>query len=131
MIDEAIKIAKRSSCRRFLVGCVLVKDEEILSSGWAHMSQMKLKEVPSVHAELHALLRARHLDLTGCTAYIATIAGKSGNITCAKPCLTCYTALKNAGIETIVYTDKIGPTTILLADMIEKSLKIYSKFHRD
>lgn len=75
---------------------------------------MRMYNLLSVHAEMHCLWRAKHLDLNGCSIYIATISGKSDNLTTGCPCINCAIALRSVGIEKIFYTmpdgEVFGPT---------------------
>lgn len=103
-MDEVIKVANRSSIRSFKTGAVIWSYGRIVSNGWSHVPHYKLRSKRSLHAEMHALARARHLDLEGCDIAIATLSGKSGNIVGAKPCLDCAIALKAAGIRFVHYT---------------------------
>ena len=103
-IDETKKIAARSSIGRHQTGAVISLDGKIVSNGWSHVPHYKLRSKRSLHAELHALARARHLNLYNAIICIATIARKSGNYVSAKPCLDCAIALKAAGISQVYYT---------------------------
>lgn len=127
MLDETIKIAKRSTHKRYLTGAVIFnKQGDVVSKGWSHTG-MKMYNLLSVHAEMHSLWRAKHLDLNGHSIYIVTIAGKSGNITTGKPCANCAIALRSVGIDKIYYSmpggEIFGPTDF--EDELEK-LKDYS-----
>jgi deoxycytidylate deaminase len=100
-----IKATKRSTHKRHQTGCVIVdKKGEILSTGCSHSSSFRMNELHSIHAEIHALGLGRHKNLNGATAYVCTIARKSGNKTYSAPCLTCAIALKSAGIEEVVFS---------------------------
>lgn len=104
MIEDIVKIAKRSTHKRYLTGAVIFnRHGDVLSKGWSHTG-FKMYNLLSVHAEMHCLWRARHLDLTGCSIYVVTIAGKSGNLTTGKPCINCAIALQAAGVEIFFYS---------------------------
>lgn len=108
-IDVTEKIAKRSDIRRHKTGAIIVNNysKEIVSNGWSHVPHYKLHSGKrSLHAEMHALSRARHLDLWNGPyyIYIVTVAGRSGNIVGAKPCLDCAIALQAAGIAGAYYS---------------------------
>lgn len=104
ILDRATVIAKRSPQKRFMTGSIIMKNGKEVGTGWSHVSSLRLNNLYSIHAEIHALGRSRHLDLKGATAYIANISRKSGNLTLAKPCLSCAIALYSAGIRTAIYT---------------------------
>lgn len=105
-ITEAIKVASRSTIRTHKTGCIIVDRSlsQILSNGWSHTPHYRLRSKRSLHAEIHALARARYINLFGATAYVATISGKSGNIVNAKPCLDCAIALQSAGVTVVWFT---------------------------
>ena len=101
-----IEIAKlssvRSPCSRLQVGCVIVKDNRIISmgyngflSGCPHRSIIKDNhEQATIHAEMNAISDAarRGVSLCGSVAYITHY-----------PCLNCFKALASSGIKHIVY----------------------------
>lgn len=96
--------AKRSSCSRLNVGCLLVKDNRIISQGYnghlpglPHESIMENgHEIATIHAEQNALVDCakRGASCDECTAYITHY-----------PCLNCTKLLLAAGIKTIKYID--------------------------
>ena len=116
-------VAERSTCLRRHVGAVLVKDKQILSTGYngapkglPHCREVGcLREqlkVPSgqrhelcrgLHAEQNAIIQAavHGVSIAGSVAYI--------NIT---PCIVCAKMLINADVRTIVvsefYADKLA-----------------------
>jgi len=113
-MDIAALVASRSTCLRRQVGCVVVKDRRILSTGYngvpsgvAHCAEAGCRRqqegIPSgerpelcrgVHAEQNAIIQgARHgVILQGATAYVTI-----------QPCSICTKMLINAGIEEIIY----------------------------
>ncbi len=96
--------ATRSPCKRLHVGCVLVKDNRIVSQGYngylpgsVHMSVVRDDhEQAIVHAEQNALCDCakRGVSSEGCTAYITHF-----------PCLVCCRLLIASGIKSIKYID--------------------------
>lgn len=129
-LKRAVKIALRSPQKRFMTGSILLTKDGHEIAGWSHKSNVRLHNLESVHAEIHALGRGRHMNLEGATAYIATVARKSGNITNSRPCLTCAIALNSVGIKTAIYT--IDNATYGVLDLTEdlSGLKVY-KPHRN
>ena len=103
MIERAIKLAGRSSHQRHRTGAVIAHKDKILAEGWSHVSSLRLKELYSIHAEIHCLAKARHLDLENATCYVATLT-RVDHLTMGKPCLTCAVALRAAGIKTVYFT---------------------------
>ena len=96
--------AKRSSCSRLNVGCLLVKNNRIISQGYnGHLPGLPHEsiienghEIATVHAEQNALVDCakRGASCDECTAYITHY-----------PCLNCTKLLLAAGIKTIKYID--------------------------
>lgn len=130
-----LKATKRSTHKRHQTGCIIVTTKgEIISSGCSHASSFRMSELHSIHAEIHALGKARHHDLNGAIAYISTIARKSGNFVFSAPCLTCAIALRAAGVSLAVYHNgdnrpmKHPWNELMLDDLIEsKGLKVYPR----
>ena len=94
--------AKRSPCDRLHVGCLLVKDNRIISQGYngflpgcKHESIVRDgHEQATVHAEQNAIADCakRGVSCAGCTAYITHY-----------PCIICTRILLAAGICEIKY----------------------------
>lgn len=94
--------AKRSCCSRLKVGCILVKDNRIISQGYngylpgfPHESIVKDNhEVATVHAEQNTIIDCakRGVSCQDCEAYITHF-----------PCLTCTKMLLAAGVKKIYY----------------------------
>lgn len=100
---EIVQItSKRSPCKRLHVGCLLVKDNRIISQGYngflsglPHTSIIvDNHEISTIHAEQNALMDCakRGVSSNGCTAYITHY-----------PCLNCAKLLYAAGIKHIYY----------------------------
>jgi len=119
MIDEAIKIAKKSKSESHRVGCVITnKKGKIISIGFnsetkTHPEQAKFAlmngEINKIflHAEIHALVRCRDNPYT---IHVARLT-KGGNVGIAKPCPICQLAIKKAKIKKVIYTNKKGGTS--------------------
>lgn len=94
--------AKRSPCDRLHVGCILVKDNRIVSQGYngflpgcSHHSIIRDgHEQATVHAEQNAIsdCAKRGVSCEGCAAYITHY-----------PCIICCRILLAAGIKQIKY----------------------------
>lgn len=107
-LDIAATIASRSTCLRKSVGCVLVRNNQILASGYngsmrgmAHCQDVGcLIEnehcVRTLHAEINAIIQcARHgTCIEGATTYITH-----------SPCWGCFRALANSGTVKIVFSE--------------------------
>lgn len=104
-------VAERSTCDRLHVGCVLVRDKNILSTGyngsvagWAHCDDAghRIENghcVRTVHAEANSVaLAAKHgTRIASATAYVT-----------ATPCPACHKLLLNAGVGRIVVGEVYG-----------------------
>jgi dCMP deaminase len=92
----------RSSCKRLQVGCVIVKDKHIVSTGYngflpsfPHESiVVNNHEQATVHAEQNAIADAacRGTSVNNGIAYITHY-----------PCINCFKILVASGIKTIYY----------------------------
>jgi dCMP deaminase len=115
-------VATRSTCERKQVGCVLVREHMILSTGYGgsirsqpHCTEAGCLIVPpavgcqrTVHAEQNAITQAalHGVSTKGATAYVTL-----------SPCTTCFKNLVNAGIVRIIYSEEYRiPPDRLLAD---------------
>lgn len=105
-IEQAIHVAERGTCSRARVGCVLVKENRVIATGYngspkgmPHCDDIGhlMKDghcVRTNHAEENALLQCARLGISseGATAYVTH-----------EPCLYCTRQLNQAGIKRIVY----------------------------
>lgn len=130
-------VAKRSTCRRRRVGAVLVKDKNILATGYngapsgtSHCLDIGcLREqlkIPSgerhelcrgLHAEQNAIIQAaKHgSNIDGATLYCTTM-----------PCIICSKMIINAGIRRIIYEE--GYSDELAMAMIDETGIVVEKF---
>lgn len=130
-------VAKRSTCLRRQVGAVIVKDKNILATGYngapsgvSHCLDVGcLREklnIPSgerhelcrgLHAEQNAIIQAAKHGTTidGSTLYCTTL-----------PCIICSKMVINAGIKRIVY--EVGYPDQLAEEMIKESGVIVDRF---
>jgi dCMP deaminase len=102
----AYAVSERSTCDRAFVGCVLVLDKRILTTGFngSPVGQPHCDEVGhllvdehcvrTIHAETNAIIQAavHGVSTRGCFCYVTHF-----------PCLNCTKALINAGITRLVY----------------------------
>ena len=96
--------SKRSPCHRLKVGCLLVKDNRIISQGYngflpdcPHKSIVRDNhEQATIHAEQNAIsdCAKRGVSCFGCDAYITHY-----------PCIICTRILLASGIVNIKYID--------------------------
>ena len=142
-IEIAKAVSLRSTCLKKHYGCVVVRDGEILSTGYnnpprgeAHCGSCTKCDsgkdmatfvtCPAVHAEMNALLSASRRDMIGADLYLAGYDVKSGEaIECeAWPCEICLRLIKNAGIDRIINSNGViymrSEYSNLLLQLIEK-----------
>ena len=103
--DIILLTAKRSTCKKHNVGCVLVINNRIISQGYnGHVSgakhEQKLregKELATIHAEQNVIADCakRGVNCEGATAYITHY-----------PCVHCMKLLCASGIKYIKYINK-------------------------
>lgn len=123
-LDIAETVLKRSTCIRRKFGAVIVKNDEIIASGYngaprgrANCTDLNFCTrdklgVPkgqryelcrSVHAEANAIISASRNDLIGATLYLACHDAKTGELFGEiSPCQMCRRLIINAGIETVI-----------------------------
>ena len=100
----AFLTASRSSCKRLQVGCVIVKDNHIVTTGYnghlsgaPHVSILRDEhEQATIHAEQNAISDAakRGVKLKNATAYVTHY-----------PCINCFKLLVQSGIKIIKYQE--------------------------
>ena len=102
----AFAVSERSTCDRAFVGCVLVLDKRILTTGFngSPAGQPHCDEeghlmvdghcVRTIHAETNAIIQAalHGVSSRGATCYVTHF-----------PCMNCAKVLVNAGITRLVY----------------------------
>ena len=118
-MSMTLLISIRSSCHRLHVGCVIVKNNRVISAGYngfiaglPHHSVVRDgHEQNTVHAEQNAIVDAarRGVSLEGSTAYITHY-----------PCIICCKLLVAAGIKKIIY-HKDYKNDELVRDLLEQS----------
>lgn len=101
-METAELASVRSPCERLQVGCVIVKDNRLISMGYngflagtEHRSIMRDgHEQATIHAEINAVTDAakRGVSIDGSVAYITHY-----------PCINCYKALASSGVNKIYY----------------------------
>lgn len=123
-LDIAETVLKRSTCIRRKFGAIVVKNDEIISTGYngaprgrkncsdLDYCQREKLGVPrgeryelcrSVHAEANAIISASRADLLGSTLYLTGHDAKTDVLEgAAEPCAMCKRLILNAGIERVV-----------------------------
>ena len=150
-LDVAETMLNRSTCIRRNFGAVIVKNDEIISTGYNGAQRGKKNcldlefcmreklEIPrgeryelcrSVHAEQNAIISASRKDLIDSTLYLVGKEYESGNyIKNPAPCMFCKRFIINAGIKEIVFRiDKDNYETIEVKQYIENDDSLEGKF---
>lgn len=105
-IEIAKMVAKRSTCNRRFVGAVIVRDRNILSTGYngspkglPHCDEIdhEISDghcIRTIHAEANALVQAaKHgVSVNSASLYLTY-----------SPCYDCFKMIVNAGIKEIIY----------------------------
>lgn len=133
-LKVAMLVSERATCPRMHCGCVLVRDKQILSTGYngsipgdGHCEDDGCMIVDNhcirtIHAEMNAILQcsSHGISTHGSTAYITNM-----------PCTNCSKALITAGIKEIVifsdYHDTLAEKFFNIAKVHIKRLKMPSK----
>ena len=131
-LNIAREVSRRSTCLRRWFGAVIVKNDQIISTGYAGAARGAVNccdigvcprqqaQIPrgeryelcrSVHAEMNAIIHASRADMLDSTLYLAGIDALDGSIVeNARPCKICARLIINAGIKTVKVLDKDGST---------------------
>ena len=128
-IRIAEAVSQRSTCLRRHDGCVIVKDDEIIATGYNGSARGEANccdvyevcprhsqehntgnygDCPAVHAEQNAMLSANRAKMIGATMYLAGFEADGTSVKECKPCPICDRMIKNAGIVDVVVRKKKG-----------------------
>ena len=130
-LDIAAVVATRSTCLRRQYGAVIVKDDEIISTGynggirggdnccdigecWREKMHIRhgeqYEKCIAVHAEQNAIISASRRDMIGATLYLAGFEnGRRLPSSSVAPCDICRRMLRNAGIRLVVTCERYEP----------------------
>ena len=136
-LDIAQTVSERSTCLRRHYGAIIVKNDEIISSGYngaprgrkncADLNYCTREELKipsgqryelcrSVHAEANAIISASRSEMLGATLYMACVNPATGElIPDSTSCSMCRRTIINAGIERIIIRDT--PTEYRIVDV--------------
>ena len=126
-LDIAQTVLERATCLRRIYGAIIVKNDEIISTGYNGAPRgrrncvdmgycsREAMQVPrgeryelcrSVHAEANAIISASRMDMLGSTLFLVGREVQTGEyVQGANPCAMCKRMIINAGIETVVIRD--------------------------
>lgn len=120
----ADSVGERSTCLRRKYGAIIVRNDEIISTGYngaprgrkncvdLGSCERELRKIPpgeryelcrSVHAEANAIISAPRRDMIGATLFLLGRDAKNGELLeSSMPCSMCKRLIINAGIERVV-----------------------------
>lgn len=150
-LDIAEATLERATCLRKKWGAVIVKNDEIISTGYNGAPRGRTNcddlgycirekmNIPrgeryelcrSVHAEQNAIISASRKDMIGATMYMVGKDSKTGEyVEKSSSCSMCKRVVINAGIEKIIVRDnKNEYREILVSDWIEQDDSLEGKF---
>ena len=126
-LDIAETVAERATCLRRRFGAIIVKNDQIISTGYAGAPRGRKNctdlgfcarekmNIPrgeryelcrSVHAEQNAIIHASRSDMIDATLYLVGREVSTGEyIVNASSCAMCTRAVINAGISTVIVRD--------------------------
>lgn len=120
-LNIAKAVSERSTCLRRQYGAIIVKNDEIISTGYngsprgeenccdcgeCYRAKHKIphgeryEECVAVHAEANAIISASRRDMIGATLYL--YGSENGETINAEPCKMCERLIRNAGIDVVV-----------------------------
>jgi dCMP deaminase len=124
----ALAVSERSTCERAFVGCVLVLDKRILTTGFngspsgqphcddvGHL-MVEGHCVRTIHAETNAIIQAalHGVSTRGSTCYVTHF-----------PCLNCTKVLINAGVIRLVFSQDYRQDPIALEFLRTANIEIF------
>lgn len=139
-------VSSRSTCLRNHVGAVIVKDSQILSTGYngAPKGLPHCDEVGCIREKLgvkpgerHELCRGLHAEQNAIIqAAYHGVSVKDAKIYCTtKPCSICTKMIINAGIQEIIYieeyNDELAAQLIEESDLILRKVDVKRNFGRN
>ncbi|MCY6958776.1 deoxycytidylate deaminase [Clostridium brassicae] len=126
-LDICQTILERGTCLRRNFGAIIVKNDEIMSSGYSgaprgrkncsDLGYCRRQELNvergtryelcrSVHAEQNAIISARRQDMIGGSMYLVGKEMNTGELVKkAEPCLLCKRFIINSGISKVIVRD--------------------------
>ncbi|MCQ2579696.1 MAG: deaminase [Treponemataceae bacterium] len=150
-LDLAEIVSQRSTCLRRRYGAVIVKNDEVISTGYVGAPRGRKNcsdigecirqkmQIPrgeryelcrSVHAEVNAIISASRDKMIGSSLYLVGQEVSDGSyIANASSCSMCKRTVINAGIETVyIRDDKDHFRVISVSDWVENDESLEGKF---
>ena len=119
-LELAKVTSKRSPCLRKQYGAVLVKNDQVLATGYngpvrgepnctkctkvsCDKDMLEYSSCPACHAEMNCIISVSRDEMLGATLYLAGYITSTGeeNLN-VEPCEICLRLIKNAGIDRVV-----------------------------
>jgi dCMP deaminase len=123
LISLAVLATKRSSCDRLQVGCIIVKNKRVISTGYngflegsPHVSRVvNNHEQFTIHAEQNAICYAAKegVSLRDSVVYITHY-----------PCINCFKLLIAAGVTEVKYLEDYKNDPLVVEMAIENSIRL-------
>ena len=149
-LDIAEVILERGTCLRKNYGSVIVKNDEIIATGYTGSprgtvncsdigrcmrEEMKIERgtryelCRSVHSEANAIISASRSDMIGSSLYLVGREVKTGQyVLNANSCIMCKRLIINAGIVQVVIRDtKEDYRIIQVSEWVEQSLDVFTQ----
>ena len=108
-LDLAEVVAQRSTCLRRHYGAVIVKNDEVISTGYEELQIPRGERYElcrSVHAEQNAIISASRDKMIGATMYLSGYDAKTKEyIAKSNSCSLCKRMIINAGIDKVIVRD--------------------------
>jgi len=140
-LNIAMEVSRRSTCLRRWFGAVIVKNDQIISTGYAGAARgaqnctdlgvcprqeagiprgERYELCRSVHAEMNAIIHAARSEMIDSTLYLVGLDAETGDVVdSARPCKICTRLIINAGIRTVkVLNPDNGVTTYDVSEFI-------------
>lgn len=141
-LDIAQTVSERGTCLRRNYGSVIVKNDEIISTGYTGAPRGRVNcmdlgtcrrdklNVPrgeryelcrSVHSEANAIISASRRDMAGASLYLAGVNMSTGLLVSdACSCAMCKRMIINAGIEKVIIRNTAEEYTVInVSDWVE------------
>lgn len=147
-LNIAGEVSRRSTCLRRMFGAVIVRDDQIISTGYVGAPRgapnctdlgrclRQEHKIPageryelcrSVHAEMNSIINAARagVSLIGGKLYLYGENVSDGSIAEAKPCKMCRRMIINAGITEVIVKTPSGEKGYVVDDWVKNDKGIY------
>lgn len=150
-LDLAEMVSQRSTCLRRRYGAVIVKNDEVISTGYVGAPRGRKNcsdigecirqkmQIPrgeryelcrSVHAEVNAIISASRDQMIGASLYLVGLeVSDNSYVKNASSCSMCKRTVINAGIESVyIRKDKDHFNVIPVSDWVKNDESLEGKF---